>query len=146
MGFFTSCDCVDTTLWMHHMNADKMHREKTSWELHNNATSYFEQILEATPHETTVVRPLTSHLKNHSSKINKICRALLEKQDWIHKWCFSMDPYTWTCQCWLTSTNIFTSALWGHRSLEYLPIVIGYRNGWGEKKSGKFVLYDDEWK
>ena len=29
------------------------------WQLHKNATNYFEQILETTHHETIVVRPLT---------------------------------------------------------------------------------------
>ena len=33
---------------MHHINADKMYWEKAKWELHKNATSYTEQILEAT--------------------------------------------------------------------------------------------------
>ena len=47
---------------MHKVDADKTHREKSRWELHKNATSYIEQILEAALHETTAVRPLTSHL------------------------------------------------------------------------------------
>ena len=47
---------------MHHMDAEKMYWEKAEWELHKNAMSYIEQILEATPHETTVVRPFTSYL------------------------------------------------------------------------------------
>ena len=38
--------------------------KKTIWELHQNASSYFEIILEGTPHETIVVRPLTSLQKN----------------------------------------------------------------------------------
>ena len=58
----------------------KTHREKARWELHKNAVSYLEQILEATPHETTAVLPLTSHLKNYSNKTNKTCGILLEKQ------------------------------------------------------------------
>ena len=33
-----------------------------SYELRKNATSYFGQILEATPHEIKAVLPLTSHL------------------------------------------------------------------------------------
>ena len=45
---------------------------------------YFEQILEAAPHKTTPVQPLTSHLKNHPSKMNKICGTLLEKQRQTH--------------------------------------------------------------
>ena len=39
-----------------------------------------EQILEATLHKTAAVWPLTSHLKNHSNKMNNACRALVEKQ------------------------------------------------------------------
>ena len=44
------------------MDADKMQREKARGELHKNSMSYIEQTLEATPHKTTVVWPLTSHL------------------------------------------------------------------------------------
>ena len=41
---------------MHHRDADKVYRGKAKWELHKNAMSYIEQILEATCHETTVVQ------------------------------------------------------------------------------------------
>ena len=47
--FLPGCDCVNTTVWMHHMYPNKMPGEKAWWELHENATSYSEQILEATP-------------------------------------------------------------------------------------------------
>ena len=60
--FFPSGSCVNTTVQMHHMNADKMYWEKDWQKLHKNAMSYIEQILEATPHEKISVRPLTSHL------------------------------------------------------------------------------------
>ena len=43
-------------------DADKMYREKARQGLHKNAISYTEQILDATSHETTVVRPPTSSL------------------------------------------------------------------------------------
>ena len=39
--------------------------KKDRWELHKNATFCFEQILEAAPHKTAAVEPLTSHLTNH---------------------------------------------------------------------------------
>ena len=41
---------------MHHMDADKTYREKAGQNLHKNATSYMEQILEATPNKTTAVQ------------------------------------------------------------------------------------------
>ena len=46
---------------MHHMNADKTHRKEARWEQHKNAKTYIEQILEAVPHETIAVRPLTAY-------------------------------------------------------------------------------------
>ena len=48
---------------MHHMDADSEYREKAWRELRKNATSYIEQILEATSHKTATVRPLTPYLK-----------------------------------------------------------------------------------
>ena len=53
------------------LDGNKMHRENARWELHKNATSYFEQILEATPYETTAVWPLIFYLKNHPNKMNE---------------------------------------------------------------------------
>ena len=46
---------------MHHMDANKTHREKARWELYKNASRYFEKkFLKATSNETTTaVRPLT---------------------------------------------------------------------------------------
>ena len=48
---------------------------------------------------------LPPHLKNHSSEINKTCKALREKEGQTHKQHFSMDPYTWMCHFWPTSKN-----------------------------------------
>ena len=53
---------------MHHMDANKKHREKARCGLHKNTMTYFEQIREETPHKTTAVRPLTSHLKKPSKQ------------------------------------------------------------------------------
>ena len=64
-------------------------------ELHKNATCYFELILEATPLKRVAVQPLNSYFKNHPSKTNKTCEALQDNQGLKHKWCSSMDPYTW---------------------------------------------------
>ena len=74
--------CMDAP----HGYPKKTLREKATWKLHKNAMSYLEQILEATPHKTMAVWPLTSHFKNHPSEINKTCGTLLEKQGQAHKW------------------------------------------------------------
>ena len=78
LGFFQAMT-VNTTVWMHHIDANKTHGEKARWEIYKNAVCYFEQILEATPQKTTV-QILTSHLANQLSKMNKTCGSLLEKQ------------------------------------------------------------------
>ena len=77
-----------------------MHREK--------AASCLGQILETTHNKTAAVWPLASYLTNHSSKMNKTCGALLEKQGQTHKRCFPMDV-------WANQQRLFTSALYGHR-------------------------------
>ena len=51
------------------MDANKTHREKARWELHKNAMYNSEQILEATPHKTAAVQPLTSHFKNYTRHV-----------------------------------------------------------------------------
>ena len=72
------------------MDADKTLRGKAWWDLHKNATSYIDQILEVKPHETIAVRPLTFHLKNHSSQTNKTRGTPLKKQGRTHKSSFSV--------------------------------------------------------
>ena len=52
MEFLPSCGSANTTVWMHHIDANKTHRKKAIEELHKNATCYFEQIQAAAPHKT----------------------------------------------------------------------------------------------
>ena len=79
IGFLPSCGCINTTVWMHHLDAHEMHGEKARLELHKNNMYCFEQIPEATLHKTAPVWPPNSHLTNHSSKMNKTCWTLREK-------------------------------------------------------------------
>ena len=58
---------------MYHMEANEMHIEKARWEQHKNATCSFEQSLEAAPYKTASEQPLSSHLTNNGSKMNKTC-------------------------------------------------------------------------
>ena len=44
------------------------HGEKITWEQNKNVMCCFEQVLEATTHETGIMQRLTYHLKNHPSK------------------------------------------------------------------------------
>ena len=58
---FLSYGSVNTTVWMHHIDANKIYEEKARWELHKNTIGCFEQILEATPYKAAAVWLLTSH-------------------------------------------------------------------------------------
>ena len=48
MQFFPSSCWVDSTIWMHYIDADEAYKEKAWWQLHKNFTSNTEQILEVT--------------------------------------------------------------------------------------------------
>ena len=50
--------------------------------------------MEATPHQTATVRPLTSHLISYPRNTNKTCGTLLEKQGRTYKWRSSLDAGT----------------------------------------------------
>ena len=50
--------------------------------------------------------------QKHPSKTNG---TLLEKQGRTHKWRSSIDPFTWSCQCWPIWKNLPKTALHGHR-------------------------------
>ena len=136
--FLPNGRCVNTTVQMHHMNADQMHCEKAWWKLHENATSYSEQILEATPYETTAVRSLTSHLLNHPNMTNKTCRdTAVESHDEITL-CSPMDLITWTMSVLADQTT----TLCGHRVLFRRPAASDRweRERERERERGKSVL------
>ena len=50
---------------MHYIDANLMVGEKAWRQLHKNATSNIEQVLEAAPHKAAAVRPPTTHHKNY---------------------------------------------------------------------------------
>ena len=52
---------------MHHLDANKMTGEEARRQLHKNAASNIEQILEAAPNKAPTIRPPTSHHENYPS-------------------------------------------------------------------------------
>ena len=71
---WSSCLCtamcgghIDTTIWVHYMDANKTAGEEARRQLHKNAACNLEQVLAATPHKTPTVRPPASYLENYSS-------------------------------------------------------------------------------
>ena len=58
---------TDTAVWMHYLDANKTAGEEAWQQLHKNAASNIEQVLEATPHKTPTIRPPASHHENYPS-------------------------------------------------------------------------------
>ena len=52
---------------MHYMDVNLTAGEKARRQLHKNAASNIEQVLEATPQKAPTVRPPTSHHENYPS-------------------------------------------------------------------------------
>ena len=52
---------------MHYMDANLTDGEKAWWQLHKNAVSNIEQVLEVTPHKAAAIQPPTTHYKNYQS-------------------------------------------------------------------------------
>ena len=65
--FLPSSGRIDTAIWMHYLDAYKTARKKARQQLHKNAASNIEQILEAIPHKAPTIRPPTSHHENYPS-------------------------------------------------------------------------------
>ena len=60
-------DLVDTAVWMHYLDAYKTAGEEARRQLHKNIVSNIEQVLAATPHKATTIRPPASHHENYPS-------------------------------------------------------------------------------
>ena len=110
----TGSGCVDTAIWMHHMDAYEAAAEEAGRKLYKNVESSIKQVLATTPHETPTIRTLAPHHKNYTSSTDQTRRTLLEKQGRAHKRCTPVDPHTWMCKSGTTSTNLHTAAMWGH--------------------------------
>ena len=59
--FLPSSGRIDTAIWMHNLDANKMAGEKAKQQLHQNAASNVEQVLDAATHKAPTKRPTTSH-------------------------------------------------------------------------------------
>ena len=77
--FLPSSDHVDTDIWMHYMDANKTNGEKAWRQLHKNAASNIEQVIETAPQKTTPVRPPTTHHENYENYTNQTYGTLVEK-------------------------------------------------------------------
>ena len=65
--FLSSSDRVDTAIGMHYMDADWTGGEKGLQQLHKNAASNIEEVLEATPNKAAALRPPRTHHENYQS-------------------------------------------------------------------------------
>ena len=82
-GFLQNCNCVSSTVWLHHLNSNKRLEEKARLELYKDATCYFEQILEAACYKTTSVWPITFHLTNYLRQIRHAATQLVMAVEYV---------------------------------------------------------------
>ena len=106
IGILLSYNCVSTIVWLHHLDSNEIHGEKTNSKLHKDTSCCFEQILEAASYKTAAVQPLTSYLTNK----DKLSTAYMYE--------FLSNILQWTPThgqtSWLTSKNLHSSALCRH--------------------------------
>ena len=55
---------VDTAVWMHYVDANKTAGEEARQQLDKNLAGNIEQVLAATPHKSSTIRPPASHHEN----------------------------------------------------------------------------------
>ena len=58
---------VNTAVWMHHLDANKMTRKEARRQLHKDAESNIKKVLATTPYKASTIRPLASHHENYPS-------------------------------------------------------------------------------
>ena len=107
MIILPSCDCVSTTVWLHHLDMNKAIGEKPRWEQYKNAVYCFEQVPEAAHNKITTVWLLISNHTNYPSKMERNCE--LQQMDTVltdlQRLTFirsvqALDAVTRTCQEW----------------------------------------------
>ena len=110
IGFLLSYDQTCTTVWLHHLDINETLGEKARLKLNKDTALCFEQILEEALSKTVAVRPFIFHLMNHPNKTKKMLGTASE----VRTNPYVVFSYTETCQSWLTSKNLYSSAQCGH--------------------------------
>ena len=125
-GFLPSCNFVNSTKRMHHMDANKTLGKRVDRNyLKIQRTFWTNPGRHATENSRCTAIWLPS-----PSKVNKTCGTLSEKLGISYKGHYSMDPYTWTCQCKPNSYNLNQLSADTRCSVSDLPGAIGDRERW----------------
>ena len=99
--------------------------------LDGNYTRMLHAVLNKSWRQHPTKQQLYGHLLPISSKICRICWALLKKQGGTQRQYSPMDFYTWINQCWLANKNyIHQLCMDTGCSLEDLPKMMAHRHGW----------------
>ena len=67
MQFLPGSCYIDTAVWMHYMDANKMTGEEARRQLHKNTARNLEQVLATSPHKTPTIWPPASYHENYPS-------------------------------------------------------------------------------
>ena len=88
--FLPICDCVGTSVGMHHLYITKHTGKKLNGNYTRTLSAVFEKIQEAAYHKTAAEQPLPSHLTNHSRR-SRLAENYRRSQDQ-----FISDVLLWT--------------------------------------------------
>ena len=94
-GILPSSRSVSTTVWLYHVDVNKIQGEKGRWGKHKNTVSFIEQILPTALNKT-------------ASQLRHSVHCWGSKNEWIKR--YSNDSNTRIHECWLTSKNLHSSA------------------------------------
>ena len=66
-SFFQAAVVSILLLWIHYLDTNKAAGEEARRQLHKNAASNIEQVMEETPHKAPTIRPPAPRHKNYTS-------------------------------------------------------------------------------
>ena len=128
MWILPNCNCVSTTVWLHHMMLTKC--------LKKSFDGNYTRILCAVLNESRKQHPTKLLLYNH---LPPISQTIQEKQAIYAGQCcrnklisHALDSYTWIHLCWLTSKDLHQLCMDTGYCLEDLPSMMANRDGWWE--------------
>ena len=135
MVILSSCRCVNTITWQHHLDSSKAKSKQ-----HKDITCCYKQILESVPYKATTVWPLASYLPDHSRWINYT----------VYYWCSQNKLMSKVLhnanQCWpATKTYIHQFCVDIGCHLEDILRTMSHRDGWQERVKGIYGISKNWW-
>ena len=134
MQFLPSSDHVDIAIWMHYIDANYTYGEKSWRQLHKNAVSNIEQVVEPVPHKAAAVWPPTTITKTIQVRWTRHAGHCWRSKDKLISDVLLCTPsHGWAKAGWPAWTYIQQLCVDMRCSPEDLPKTMDDREGWRER-------------